>query len=120
MQTPTIPAKAAAVAVLALTAAGSLGTATGGIAQGATATRTVHVVDIDFSPRRLVVSRGTTVRWSFEDEATPHNVTSRGAKHFRSSPTQQNGTYSVRFTKPGTYTYVCTIHLNMKGRVVVR
>jgi plastocyanin len=29
------------------------------------------------------------------------------------------GTYTVRFTRPGAYRYVCTIHPNMKGRVIV-
>jgi plastocyanin len=120
MQTPNISAKAAAVAVMTLTAAGSVGAAAAGIAQGAPTTKTVHVVNIDFSPHSLTVSRGTTVRWTFEDPNTPHNVTSRGAKRFRSSPTKQSGSYAVRFTKAGTYSYVCTIHFNMKGRVVVR
>ncbi len=120
MQTPKIHARAATLAILTLATAGSVGTAAAGIAQGATPTKTVHIVDIDFSPHSLTVSRGTTVRWTFEDPYTPHNVTSRGAKRFRSSPTKQSGTYAVRFTKAGTYTYVCTIHFNMKGRVVVR
>jgi plastocyanin len=29
------------------------------------------------------------------------------------------GTYTVRFRRPGTYRYVCTIHPNMRGRVIV-
>ncbi len=118
MQTP-LKVKAAAAA-LTLTATGAIGTAAAGIAQGASVTRTVHVVDIDFSPHRLTVSRGTTVRWTFEDPDTPHNVASRGTKRFRSSPTKQSGSSSYRFTRAGTYAYVCTIHFNMKGRIVVR
>jgi plastocyanin len=80
----------------------------------------VRIKDIDFGPHKLTVKRGTTVRWTFEDDSTPHNVTSRGHLKFRSSPTKQSGAYSVRFTKPGTYAYVCTIHFNMKARIVVR
>jgi plastocyanin len=49
-----------------------------------------------------------------------HNVTSRGAPRFRSSPTKMTGTWSVRFAKAGTYRYVCTLHPGMAGRVVVR
>lgn len=90
-----------------------------GGAQGASRA-TVHIKDIDFSPRVLKVSRATTVRWTFEDEDTPHDVTSRRTPKFRSSTTKQAGSYSVRFTKPGTYHYVCTIHINMKGTIVVR
>jgi plastocyanin len=89
-----------------------------GGAQGA-ASKTVHIKGIDFSPRVLTVKPGTTVRWMFEDKNTPHNVTSRGRMKFRSSPTKQSGSYAFRFTKHGRYAYVCTIHLNMKGTIVV-
>lgn len=80
----------------------------------------VHIKNIQFSPRTLRITRGSTVRWLFEDRATPHNVTSRGSRRFRSSHTRQSGSYSVRFSHPGTYRYVCTIHFNMKASVVVR
>jgi plastocyanin len=36
------------------------------------------------------------------------------------SPTQASGSWSMRFDTPGTYTYRCTIHNNMVGKVVVR
>jgi plastocyanin len=51
---------------------------------------------------------------------TAHNVTSRGKRRFASSPSMARGTYAVRFTRPGTYRYVCTIHFGMNGTVVVR
>ena len=105
-------------AVLGAALAGA-GFAAAGHAQAASSAR-VRIKDIDFSPHRLVVKRGTTVRWTFEDEATPHNVTSRGKTRFKSSTTKQAGSYRVRFTKSGTYRYVCTIHFNMKGTIVVR
>ena len=86
----------------------------------AAGTRTIVIRDIDFHPRSLTIHRGTTARWRFADGTTPHNVTSRGHLRFRSSPTKQSGTYRVRFTRRGTYRYVCTIHPNMRARVVVR
>lgn len=88
-------------------------------AQGSSV-KTVHIKNIDFSPRTLHIARGTTVRWLFQDANTPHNVTSRGRTKFRNSHTKQSGSYAFRFTKTGTYKYVCTIHLNMKGTIVVR
>lgn len=87
---------------------------------GAASSRSVRIKDIDFHPRTLTVHRGDSVRWVWLDGATPHNVTSRGALRFRSSPTKTQGTYTVRFRHAGTYRYVCTIHFNMKGKVVVR
>lgn len=81
---------------------------------------TVRIQDIDFHPAAVVIHRGRSVTWRFLDPEVVHNVTSRGVLRFRSSPTKRSGTYTVRFTKPGTYRYRCTIHPNMRGRVVVR
>ena len=80
----------------------------------------VTIKDIDFHPRRAVITRGGTVTWRFVDPEVTHNVTSTGRPRFRSSPDKKTGSYRVRFTRRGTYTYVCTLHLNMRGRVVVR
>jgi plastocyanin len=89
-------------------------------ARPSAATHAVTIKDIDFHPARLVVHHGDTVRWSFLDASTSHNVTSTGAKRFHSSPTKRTGTYSVRFRHSGTYRYHCTIHPNMVAKVVVR
>ncbi len=80
----------------------------------------VRVKDIEFAPKRVTIKRGDTVRWLFLDARTPHNVRSTGRPRFKGSPTKQEGSYRVRFTRRGTYRYVCSIHLNMKGTVVVR
>jgi plastocyanin len=80
----------------------------------------VKIENIDFHPAAIRIRRGEVVKWRFLDKNTPHNVTSRGRLRFRSSRTREDGTHSVRFRRAGTYRYVCTIHFNMKGRVVVR
>jgi plastocyanin len=81
-----------------------------------------HVVlqDIEFKPATVHVRRGDRVRFSWKDGDTPHNVTSRGRLRFRSSATKTTGTYVVRLRKRGTYRFVCTIHLGMTGKVIVR
>jgi plastocyanin len=90
-------------------------------AQGHAAARhTVRIHDIDFHPSSLVVHRGDEVTWRFLDDEVSHNVTSVGRTRFRSSGSRMTGSYSVRFTRTGTYRYVCTIHANMRGRIVVR
>ena len=86
----------------------------------AAVTPVVVIKDIDFSPHRLVVRRGTRVTWKFLDPQVEHNVTSTGSRRFRSSTDKMTGTHRVTFRRAGTYTYVCTLHINMKGRVVVR
>ena len=83
-------------------------------------TRTVRLQDFEIKPVAVSISRGDSVRWRFLDDVASHNVTSRGSRRFRSSPTKESGTYTVRFRKAGTYRYACTIHSNMRGRVVVR
>jgi plastocyanin len=117
---PSAP-RVASVLVLGAAALTVGAVSVAGVADAAS-TATVRIKDIDFSPHTLIVKKGTTVTWKFldGDTDTPHNVTSRGTTRFRSSTTKQSGTYSVRFAKAGTYRYVCTIHPNMKAKVVVR
>ena len=80
----------------------------------------VDLKDYRFSKPRVTIARGGSVTWTWRDDAQ-HNVTSVGSKHFRSSTTKATGTYRVRFTKPGTYRYECSIHASfMKGTVVVK
>ena len=78
----------------------------------------VHDVEarkLQFSPPAIQVPAGTTVTWHFDDGAVPHNVTGKGF----ASPNLKNATWSHRFTAAGTFTYRCTLHANMVGRVVV-
>ena len=112
------PASAGRAAPALLAALGVALTA-GVHAEAASATRVVRLVDIDIKPAVVTVRRGTTVEWRFLDAPAAHNVTSRGRTRFRSSATKQQGTHRVRFRRRGTYRYVCTLHPNMRGRVVV-
>jgi len=91
------------------------------VPSGATAA-TVRVKNIEFRPGVTRIGAGQTVTWKFQDRSVSHNVTSRGERRFRSSrPGMRAGTrHSVKFGRSGTYRYVCTIHPNMRGRVVVR
>ena len=90
-------------------------------AHAAAASRaTVTIRNIDFHRRSVTIRRGGSVTWRFVDPQVSHNVTSRGTPRFRSSPTKLTGTYTVSFKRAGVYRYVCTIHANMHGRVVVR
>ena len=85
----------------------------------ATATAvTVSIHDFEFSPQTLTVAAGTTVTWKNLD-GEPHTV--RGAdEQVRSSALDQNDSYSVKFDKPGTYKYGCSIHPKMSGTIIVK
>ncbi|MEA2155350.1 MAG: hypothetical protein QOE11_1490 [Solirubrobacteraceae bacterium] len=84
------------------------------------ATKTVTLKNIAFSPKTLKVSKGATVTFAFRDGTTVHNVTSTGAKHFKSIGNRSSGSKSRTFASAGTYRYQCTLHPGMTGRIVVR
>jgi plastocyanin len=83
------------------------------------ATRTISVGDNFFKSKTVTVTSGTTVKWKWKGSA-PHNVTvTKGPKKFHSS-TKTSGTYSKKLFTKGTYTYVCTIHDGMTGKIKVK
>jgi plastocyanin len=59
-----------------------------------------------------------TFRW--RDDTTTHNVTSRGAKRFKTIPDRTAGSVRRTFAKAGVYRYECTLHPGMTGRITVR
>jgi plastocyanin len=109
------------------TLAGALATAAlvGGaaipaLASGGAHSSAVHDVvlqNIRYHPATLSVKRGDVVTWLWRDSGIRHNVTGSGFK----SRTMGSGSFSVRFTRKGTFNYHCTIHFRegMVGKVVV-
>jgi amicyanin len=77
----------------------------------------VTILNFAFGPQVVTVKAGTTVHWTNHDSEA-HTVTSDTGAF--GSPVLQSGTgYSFTFTKPGIYSYHCTIHPFMTGKVVV-
>ena len=98
------------LAALVLFALGSLEMARG-------ATHTVAIADFAFSPDTLTITAGDTVTWTNED-AVAHTATSTSGA-FDSGDLEQGESFSLTFTTPGTYDYLCTPHPTMTGRIVV-
>ena len=74
--------------------------------------------DFMFSPNTLTITAGSTVTWTNHDEE-PHTVVSdTGA--FRSGAMDTNESFSFEFDKPGTYRFICSIHPQMVGTIVVQ
>jgi amicyanin len=85
----------------------------------ATATGSVTIKEFAFGPATVTVKVGDTVTWTNEDQ-DPHTVTSQDKSGPLRSATMNNGdTYQYKFTKAGSYAYLCTIHPFMTGTVVV-
>jgi plastocyanin len=98
---------AVTVAAIALAAPGAAPT-----------TASVRIDDFAFTPATVRIRRNGRVTWRFRD-AVRHDVTSTGTRRFRRIPARRTGNVSRRFRRTGTYRYICRIHPNMTGRVVV-
>ena len=60
---------------------------------------------------------GTTVTWVNGDDV-PHTVVATD-KAFRSKVLDTDDRFAFTFTRPGSYSYFCSIHPHMVGKVVV-
>jgi plastocyanin len=87
-------------------------------AAAAAATTSINIKDFAFAPTATTVTVGTTVQWKNLDGEV-HTVRSVDAS-FGSNALDQSDSYSFKFDKPGTYKYVCSIHPQMVGTIVVK
>lgn len=99
------------LAALVLFVLGSLEMARG-------ATHAVAIADFAFSPATLTITAGDTVTWTNEDQVAHTATSTTGA--FDSGLLDQGDSFSLTFTTPGTYDYLCTPHPTMTGRIVVQ
>jgi plastocyanin len=105
---------------VAVLAASLLGVAAGCGASGNSApVATSHVAmakSYRFAPKTIEVEAGDTVTWTNEDNFT-HTVQVDGQEDHKVG---RGDSVSIRFDKPGTYHYVCTLHSkDMDGEVIV-
>jgi plastocyanin len=70
-----------------------------------------------FSPTNLTIAPGTSVNWRNNDTVA-HTTTSDD--NLWNSNIAPGGSYSRQFSTAGTFTYSCTVHPGMTGRVVVQ
>jgi plastocyanin len=80
-------------------------------------TAQVNIDNFSYSPATLTVKAGTQVTWTNHDDM-PHTVTSDD-KSFASKALDTDDKFTFTPAKPGTYTYYCTIHPKMTGKLVV-
>lgn len=80
----------------------------------------VQMVNYAFAPASITVNEGDTITWTNQDTA-PHTVTTTSGPQSLNSPYLSKGqSWSYTFSAPGTYEYYCTVHPDMRARVVVR
>ncbi len=78
----------------------------------------ISIKDFAFAPTSVTVAAGTTVKWKNLD-GEPHTVRAVDGS-FKSEALDQNDSFDFKFDKPGTYRYVCSIHPQMVGTIVVK
>ena len=78
---------------------------------------TVEIDGTAYVPAVLTVHRGTRVTWVNRDPF-PHTATAPGK--FDSKVIAADGKWSYVAGKPGRIDYICTLHPNMKGTLVVQ
>jgi plastocyanin len=81
-------------------------------------TEAVDMRGYAFSPGNLSVPMGATVTWTNDDNA-PHNATDRGDA-WQTDTIGEGESTSATFDRAGEYEYYCTIHPQMRARLVVR
>ena len=82
----------------------------------AAADKRVTIVDMQFRPRVVTINAGDRVTW-VNDDAVEHDADGAG---WSTSLLGQGDSGRVRFSRAGTFRYVCSIHASMTGTVVVR
>jgi plastocyanin len=77
----------------------------------------VAIVDFDYAPRSVSVAVGTTVTWR-NDGVAPHTVTAKDGS-YDSGILATGQEYRRQYTAAGVYEYLCTLHPQMTGTIVV-
>lgn len=75
----------------------------------------ISIQNSAYNPASVQISTGDTVKWTNMD-STAHTVI---GSIFKSGNINKGQSYQFQFTKPGTYSYTCSIHPTMKGTVIV-
>jgi len=89
----------------------------GGTSTPAGETVTVRIDGMRFDPQNITVKPGTTVTW-VQGSQMPH-VINGNAEGMRSGTLYNGQKYTHTFKTTGRYSYVCDLHPNMTGSVVV-
>ena len=98
-------------------APGGDGTPPGGAAGEPPITASVGMADRAFRPPSVTIAPGGSVTWTNDDDR-PHTVTSTSGS-FDSGTMAEGATWVQTFPEAGTFAYLCAIHPEMTGEVVV-
>jgi len=86
--------------------------------QPSAANAVVKIDNFVFGPQTLTVPVGTTVTWTNKDDIPHTTVSTDGI--FKSKVMDTDEEFSYKFAKSGTYSYYCSVHPKMTGKIVVQ
>lgn len=77
----------------------------------------IDIMQMQFQPAELTIQKGDTVIWTNND-IVAHDVTEENDRHWTSGPLAPGESWSLIVKE--SVDYYCSIHVVMKGRLVVR
>jgi len=80
---------------------------------------TVVINQFKYQPDTLTVNAGEVVEWRNED-IVPHTATSKDGKTFDSGKLAKGKSWRFVTSQKGTFDYFCTLHPNMKAKLIVQ
>jgi plastocyanin len=78
----------------------------------------VKIDNFTFGPGKVTIAKGTAVTWTNQDDI-PHSIVLT-ALGVRSKALDTDKAFTYQFDKTGTFSYVCGLHPQMHGTVVVK
>jgi plastocyanin len=122
-RTYSLLSTAAVAAVLATgCGGGASGPSAGAVPSAGDSSGTPSAITISnfkFSPGTLRVQDGARIKVA-NDDSTTHTVTADDGHSFDSGSVNSGASTTIGAPAAGTYSYHCTIHPFMKGKLVVR
>ena len=79
----------------------------------------VTIKDYRFSPAEVRIKAGDTVKWINQEKRTSHSVLFPAENGLESERLFPDERWQRTFTQPGSYSYRCGPHEEMKGLVLV-
>ena len=77
----------------------------------------IKIDNFSFAPATLTVKAGTPITWTNGDDI-PHTIVSEDHS-FKSKVLDTGDKFTFTPSRPGTYSYFCSIHPKMTGKLVV-
>jgi amicyanin len=79
----------------------------------------VDIAKMKYVPASIEIEAGSTVTWTNHD-AVPHNVRLPAPIDVVGRMLRAGQSMSLKFNEPGEYSYVCSPHPYMKGKITVK